>query len=93
MELSENNFPSNINEPEKAVSKKELRQAMGYEERTFSKKLSSLETEIKELDKKYNKNSSLLNPRVARFIVDELGFDISIVRRTIKENQQRKTIY
>lgn len=90
MELLQN-IPNNlIIEPEQPVSKKVLRLAMGYSERTFTKNLSILESEIKEIDHRYKKTCSLLNPRVARFIVDALGFDILEIRRTIKYLEKPK---
>jgi len=77
-------------EPEKAISKKELRLAMKIGERTFTKQLSALEPEIIEIFPKYNKKCSLLNPRVARFIVDQLGYDIESIRQTLKESVNYK---
>lgn len=76
-------------ELESLVLKKELREAMGYKERNFTKKLTTLYPEIKMKDPRYKKTDSSLNPRVARFIVDELGFDIEIVRNRILINRKK----
>ncbi len=71
-------------EQEKAITKKELRQAMSLSPRTFTNRLAALEPEIIGLYPKYNKRCSILNPKIARFIVEELGFNIEAIRNNLK---------
>ena len=85
MEVSENAPVSQLNEPEPLVSKAQLRQAMGYSERVFTKMLTALESDIKKIDPRYKKTCVLLNPKVARFIIDEFGFDILVIRRIMND--------
>jgi hypothetical protein len=69
---------------ERVVTKDDLTTAMGISPTTFRKLLKEIEPEIIEKFPKYNKYRHQLNPRLARFIVDSLGYDIEVIRRNIK---------
>ena len=91
MEPLQNILEKQQTELESQVAKKELREAMSFNPRTFTKKLTALLPDIKMIDSHYEKTDNSFNPRVARFIVDELGFDIEIIRKKILANR-KKTI-
>jgi len=57
----------------KSISKKQLRQKLGWSESTFSRYLKKIEPKIKEAFPEYNKNSSILVPKVVYVICDHYG--------------------
>ena len=54
------------------MQKKVLGQILGYKPGTWTRVLNTLEPEIKIIHPGYNKLSSLLIPKVVRFIIDQL---------------------
>jgi hypothetical protein len=57
----------------KVISKKELRQKLGWTQSTFTRYLKEIEPRIKEVYPEYNKNSSLLVPKVQSVICEHYG--------------------
>jgi hypothetical protein len=68
----------------KVISKKELRQKLGWSESTFSRYLKQIEPKIKEAYPEYNKNSSLLVPKVVAIICDHYGISFEDIHDTLK---------
>lgn len=67
-------------------TKKELCIVSGMKTRKFSAFLKELEPEIIALYSRYNKNCSIVVPKVADFILAELGLTREDARRIYKES-------
>ena len=66
------------------ITKKMLALVIGMKPRTFTKFLTALEPELKKISPRYNKNCSILTPKEADFIVEELGLNLQKVREDYK---------
>ncbi|MEI6059367.1 MAG: hypothetical protein WCR72_01610 [Bacteroidota bacterium] len=67
--------------PAEVITKQQLSTAIGMKPRTFTKFLNTLEFEIRQISPAYNKNCSILTPKVAKFILEELGISLDDVRK------------
>lgn len=55
-------------------SKKMIAKLMNLSERTLSRKIKPLQSELDELFPEYSKHTTTLTPRVFRYILHELGY-------------------
>lgn len=77
-----------IVQPE-VITKKHLQLISRSSPRYFTKFLSDREKDIQKIDPRYNKNCSILTPKIADFILDELGITREEARTGYREILKR----
>lgn len=77
-----------IVQPE-VITKKQLQLISGNSARYFTNFLSIRYKDIKRIDKTYNKNCSILTPKIADYILDELGITREEARTAYREMLKR----